>query len=643
MYRTGDLGRWRSDGNIEYLGRDDNQVKIRGFRIELGEIEAQLVRHERVKHVTVIAREDEPGDRKLVAYVVPKDASDAEGGGLAEALRVHLKAILPAFMIPSAFVTIDRAPLTQSGKLDRRALPAPVSGAYATRTYESPRGETERLLVTIWQSLLRSERVGRHDNFFELGGHSLLVIKAVAKINEAFGSALGATDVYKNPTVCELATHLSGEVTEDALVDLTREAALDDEIVANSGRPRVSPAAILLTGATGFIGRFLLPQLLHDTKAIIYCLVRAPSKEQARFRLRTTLAKWDLWEEEFDRRIVAVPGDLRLPRLGIDVVTYQMLCLDVDSIYHCATSMNHLETFAMARQTNVASAKELVMLATRHKPKLINYVSSMSVFDSSSFDSPRVIHETTPIDLEKHTFSRGYAASKWVSEKIFMTACARGIPCNIFRLGLVWADTQQGRYDELQNVYRVMKSCLLSGYGIENYQYLMAPTPVDYVARAIVHLSGRHCDGLGVFHISSGDAAIEGTFEHCREVLRIPLELLPYYDWVCQMKRLHHQGRSLPVVPLIEYAFPMEEEEFWARQRLNSFEKMRIDCTQTFNELSHGGIELPVLDSSLLRVCIESMLWRDAELRESIDSRTAHRTISHSAAGSPRGIQSCTQ
>ena len=179
MYRTGDLGRWRADGNIEFLGRNDFQVKIRGFRIELGEIEARLAEYPGIKDAVVIAREDTAGDKRLVAYVTSRQASEeskAEAGKetqagtiQAEELRAHLAGRLPEYMVPAAYVELKRLPLTANGKLDRKALPAPDAGAYATRGYEEPQGEMETGLAAIWRELLKVERVGRQDNFFSTG------------------------------------------------------------------------------------------------------------------------------------------------------------------------------------------------------------------------------------------------------------------------------------------------------------------------------------------------------------------------------------------------------------------------------------------------------------------------------------------
>ena len=179
MYRTGDLGRWRVDGNIEFLGRNDLQVKIRGFRIELGEIEARLSEHPAVREAVVAAREDEPGDKRLVAYYVPVQ-EDVETG--AEGLRAHLSTRLPEYMIPAAYVRLPELPLNANGKLDRKALPAPDSTAYSVQVFQAPQGEIEIALAAIWSDLLRLEQIGRNDNFFELGGHSLLAVTLVQRM-----------------------------------------------------------------------------------------------------------------------------------------------------------------------------------------------------------------------------------------------------------------------------------------------------------------------------------------------------------------------------------------------------------------------------------------------------------------------------
>jgi amino acid adenylation domain-containing protein len=206
LYRTGDLGRFLSDGTIEFLGRNDFQVKIRGFRIELGEIELRLLQQPGVQEAVVIAREDQPGDQRLIAYVV---VDEAELG--AEEMRVRLKAVLPEYMLPSAVVKLQELPLTANGKLDRRALPAPDDEAYARSTYEAPQGAAEQALARIWNEVLKVERIGRHDNFFELGGHSLQAMRVLERMRRE-GLAVDARTLFLTPTLSELA-QLAGQAS----------------------------------------------------------------------------------------------------------------------------------------------------------------------------------------------------------------------------------------------------------------------------------------------------------------------------------------------------------------------------------------------------------------------------------------------
>ncbi|MBV9496382.1 MAG: amino acid adenylation domain-containing protein [Acidobacteria bacterium] len=197
MYKTGDLARWQDDGNIEYLGRNDFQVKLRGFRIELGEIEARLTEHESIREAVVIAREDTPGDKRLVAYYTASE-------NVAD-VRTFLAGRLPEYMVPSAFVMLEQMPLSPNGKLDRKALPAPDAAAPATAAYAPPQGEIETQLATIWQELLHVERVGRHDHFFELGGHSLLATQLAAKIRAQLDVDVPLTTLFEKTTIALLA------------------------------------------------------------------------------------------------------------------------------------------------------------------------------------------------------------------------------------------------------------------------------------------------------------------------------------------------------------------------------------------------------------------------------------------------------
>jgi amino acid adenylation domain-containing protein len=194
LYRSGDLARWRADGELEYLGRIDHQVKLRGYRIELGEIEAALSAHPGVAQAVVVAREDAPGENRLAAYVVRKQ----ESGAIVESseLRTHLKRSLPEYMVPTAFVVVDALPLTANGKINRGGLPMPERGALAVE-YETPRTPTEDVLARIWCEVLRLDRVGVNDNFFDLGGHSLVAMRLIGRVREAFQVELPVRTLFE--------------------------------------------------------------------------------------------------------------------------------------------------------------------------------------------------------------------------------------------------------------------------------------------------------------------------------------------------------------------------------------------------------------------------------------------------------------
>jgi acyl-coenzyme A synthetase/AMP-(fatty) acid ligase/acyl carrier protein len=217
LYKTGDLARYRADGNIEFLGRIDQQVKLRGFRIELGEIESTLADHEAVREAAVVIREDESGDQRLVSYVV----ADEFNAPSVTDLRAFVRSKLPEYMLPAAFMLLDRLPLTANGKLDRNALPIPDGEWQSEETFVEPRSDLEWQLVEIWSEVLKLERVGVHDNFFDLGGHSLMATQVVSQIRETMGIELPLSEMFSYLTVAKLANKIeiirwtSEEFTED--------------------------------------------------------------------------------------------------------------------------------------------------------------------------------------------------------------------------------------------------------------------------------------------------------------------------------------------------------------------------------------------------------------------------------------------
>jgi len=229
MYRTGDLGRWRADGSLDYLGRNDFQVKLRGFRIELGEIEACLASCAGVRQAVVVAAADGGGAQRLLAYLVV-----AEQAPSAVDLRAALLTMLPDYMVPSAFVHLVAFPLTPNGKIDRQALPAPDQAALASRDYLAPQGGMEQAVARIWQEMLGVERVGRHDHFFELGGHSLLGLQVIGRIREQLDLDIPVQLLFENPELAPFVASATRsqleQLADGEFGDMERElASLSEE------------------------------------------------------------------------------------------------------------------------------------------------------------------------------------------------------------------------------------------------------------------------------------------------------------------------------------------------------------------------------------------------------------------------------
>ncbi|MDY7076204.1 MAG: amino acid adenylation domain-containing protein, partial [Chloroflexota bacterium] len=264
LYKTGDLARYLPDGNIEFLGRIDHQVKVRGFRIELGEIETVLSKHPAVQQATVLAREDEPGEKQLVAYVVPEDETRPDVGEL----RAFLKESLPAYMVPPAFVVLEAMPLTPNGKVDRRALPAPDgTRPDLDETFVAPRTPEEEILAGIWSQVLGVERVGVYDDFFDLGGHSLLATRLASRVREAFQVELPLRDLFETPTVAQLAEIVraagrdEGELPISPIEPIPRDAM--------TGLPTESPPLSFAQQRLWFLDQLAPGNLFYNIPTVV--------------------------------------------------------------------------------------------------------------------------------------------------------------------------------------------------------------------------------------------------------------------------------------------------------------------------------------------------------------------------------------
>ncbi len=556
MYRTGDLVRWNSAGGLDYLGRTDFQVKVRGHRIELGEIETALLAVADVAQAAVTVRPSETGDQ-LVGYVVPAAGTTLDP----DTVRRGLSRTLPGYLVPAAVLVLPAFPVNSSGKLDRAALPEPVFAAGAGAAPATPLEReiaavfadvlgldrvgvdddffalggssllaftlhqrlSARLGVTVPMAVLLAEStVGALAT--RLTGTSLpgLAATTEAPLADSTGTAPSGEPGTHSPEDGH-ATARPGRTAEapehhdlpgrsdtvsplvfDALPSsddlLAADMVLDADITAIGREPAVTgtPRTVLLTGATGFLGAHLLRELLDSTEARVWCLVRAEDAVAADNRLRRALTRFRLWEPALAQRVVAIPGDLAAPRLGLSEDDYAAIARTVEVVYHNGARVNHVDPYARLRAVNVESTREVLRLATTGRIKPVHFVSTVGVtVGSAAVDGP--IAESTRLaarDLPEN----GYARSKWAAEELVRAAGERGVPVAIHRPGTICGDPAAGMNSADDSFWNLVRAAAILGVAPEVGETAVPLVPVTYVAAAIVAIS-RAARHEGVYHL----------------------------------------------------------------------------------------------------------------------------------------------
>ncbi|NVO08913.1 MAG: amino acid adenylation domain-containing protein [Bacteroidales bacterium] len=609
LYRTGDSGRWSGSGYMEFEGRKDSQVKLNGYRVELDEISSKLTKVGGVDKALVTVQ-----DNQLVAYLVlgrqaggraqgiaMLDGAERERFGLEQkgAINQQLRHYLPQYMLPSCYITLDELPLTANGKVDLKKLP---KAEIVQEEYVAPSTELEEEIAGIWQEVLGADRVSVTDDFFRIGGNSMLAIRVNHKINEVLKTDYSLKQFYRYSSIDSFVKNiLSGNcISEQQYVNLKEEAILPEDIQINTPFQPTNkpPKNIFLTGSTGFVGRFLLHELLCSTDATIFCLVRGKDNKEAHDRLIGTLKESNLFKPTFFTRIVPVIGDICKPSLGISKYEYLKLCSEIDVVFHNATMMNHQADYYNLKQSNVLGTIELLRFAMREKIKPIHYTSTLAVFSPiSGSGSPN--NEYSTIDNEKHLISDGYASSKWVAEKIIHLAKERGFPINTNRLGLVTGDIMEGRSDEKQWFYMLLQSCVQlnkSFFGLPKSRFGI--TPVDFTVKAIVSLALNDKYLNGIYHICNPEEIM------IEKLLQLysgdDIKQVSIKEWMYAANKHLNSGEELALKDLIFEWLKIDdvkilEETIGVAASMNSY-----DSSATINSLAKEGVCFPEINAELI-------------------------------------------
>ncbi len=615
LYRTGDLAYYLQTGDVVCLGRIDDQIKVHGIRVELGEIEAALRDVAGIRDAVVTRWTDAYGDTQLVAHVLST-------GGItptSSEIRTQLRERLPEVMIPPYILFSDNFPLTANGKIHRASLPLPnASKRNVTREDSArPATPTERLLADVWSKVLSVEvdRISRDDDFMDLGGHSLLMTPLMVEVRKLFHVSFsmreffGASSIKKFATLIDerrrartseengnqRAVHLRNlEWGKQRMTFLQREAQLPLNIAPPRGltfQPVDVPQSVLLTGTTGFLGAYMVAEILRTTDVHLYCLVRPRRGDNGRARIEQQLQKYEVWRDDetwksaWKQRVHVVEGDVTLPRLGITDSTYEALARNVDYIIHSAAHVNFIYPYEALRATNVLGVHEIIRFAFHSRIKPVHYLSTAAIWPMGAW---RTFYEKDSIE-HGELLNLGYDEAKWVGERCLLHAMERGLPVARYRPGEVGGDSVTGRCVLEHFVVALVKGFTQFGAFPALDMYLDI-APVDYVAKAVVYMSsGRKSLGRA-FHLTNprcwhmSDALTflrslgyrfeELPFEHIRDRLIYSNEFAANALFPYQAAMMDMDSRNLQLP--------------------------NYDCQETLRDLEGSGIVCPPVDDQLL-------------------------------------------
>lgn len=583
MYRTGDLGRWLKDGEIECLGRNDNQAKIRGFRIEMEEIEAYLLEHPAVKEAIVMVREDKAGKKHLCAYLTGEIMSSNEN------LRFYILKYLPNYMVPAWFTWLNAMPLTPNGKIDRHALPelSEIDFGQLTHAYITPRNDLEWKLARLWAEALEVERVGIDDNLFAMGGDSLTILEIMSGAL-SYEWKLNAQDFYECPTIRQLSSKITGWPQED-------EGKEEEIYISSRVRPKeiiikpVDTGNVFLTGATGFLGIHLLRELLVQTNKEIYCLVRG---NQAKARLDELLSFYfPSLSVPLKNRIIVVKGDISLEQFGLNDNSYRDLAQKVQTVIHSGALVKHYGNYSEFEKNNVQGTSEVIDFCIKFDKKL-NHISTISISGDFVVDQSKVNTVFTEEDfyIGQDYKTNVYVRSKFAAENQVFKAETRGLRAAIFRVGILTGRFQDGKFQHNidQNAfYRKIKSLVALRIIPESFlDQSIEFTPVDYCAKGIVNIIKVNQSSGLVFHMLNYQKIKAIELLSCLKVLNISVQILNNREFDSYIAQLSQTKEGKETLSGLVF-------DLSVNKRLNYSNIITVDSTFTINYLVQTGFIWP--------------------------------------------------
>jgi len=673
FYRTGDLGRYLPDGNTEVSGRADDQVKIRGFRIELGEINTHLSKHPYVRENITLVRRDKDEEPVIVAYVVPETingdddmlsahesldedentSKDSVVRGLVQYqrllkdIRAYLKTKLPSYAIPSTIVPLPKMPLNPNGKIDKPRLPYPdtaqvqLAAQHLRKTQnqedkDNKWTDSESRVWQLWSSILPNHppAVEVTDSFFDLGGHSILATKMIFEARSKLGVPdLPLGTVFSSSTIKEFARAVDELKSGDAVLDVTVSASEPQgqkpsvsysqdaaALVADLKQYKTPNAPVegeyvaFLTGATGFLGAYILRDLLNRSQTKkVYAQVRAKDSAHGLERIRNTAKAYGLWNDKHASRIEVVTGSLETENIGLDKSTWERVVNEVDVVIHNGALVHWVYPYSTLRGPNVVGTLNMMSLCAEGKPKYFTFVSSTSVLDTPYYVTlsencieagKAGIPESDTLDGSKEGLGTGYGQSKWVGEHLLRVAGEKhGLRGAILRPGYVVGDSKTGVSNTDDFLLRMLKGCqeLQLFPDITNSVNMV---PVDHVARATVAaaLNSSILSGVQVAQVTSHPRITFEEFLGSLNQFGYTVKEAEYPHWRVALETFVVEKGDSALFPLLHFVLDNLPQDTKAPELddANTRELLKTDKRFTGEDLSHGaGVDISTLSNYL--------------------------------------------
>lgn len=469
--------------------------------------------------------------------------------------------------------------------------------------------ERYTLLISYLQGevakvLRLAELPDSQQGLFDLGMDSLMAVELVSLLRAQLQVELPISEFMQVSSIASLASLLLKQLAPDDvtpnvsvnILNLHDEAILDDSICPATTRTEQTEfSAILLTGATGYLGAFLLKELLEQTEATIYCLVRAADAESAGLKIQKNLKSYGLWEQKYNFRIMPVVGDLAQPQLGLSAEQFNKLAREIDVIYHNGALLNFVYPYSALKPVNVLGTQEILKLACQFKVKPVHYVSTDAVFDSSAYYG-REVKESEPA-IYTDGIDLGYTQTKWVAEKLVTVARDRGLPVAIYRPPLIAGDSQTGFWNTDDFTCRFIKGCIQIGK-MPDMNCEITLVPVNYVSKAVVHLSLQK-ESLGkAFHLNNPNYSTWNEVADWIEKFGYPVQQLPYEVWEAELIKIAGSGDNA-LSGLVPFFLRRWSEEQLTFAGLGQ-RRVKLNCQETVARLAGTSITCPRVDSKLL-------------------------------------------